>query len=155
MEYKIYLAGPITGLSYKETMNWRETIKSNLPKNYITFNPMRAKEELAKFEKIEINFELTDPVQSSLCSSRGVITRDFNDVKNCDAIIANLSDETKVSIGTVMEIAWAKAFQIPVIAIVSQQDKLYHHPMINECVGFRVKSLTDAIEILTTLLPIY
>lgn len=154
IRYKVYLAGLITGLSYGESVNWRKDAANEFYSSPIlTLSPMRSKPELSEYAIIGKTFELKDSVQNSLCCSRGIITRDYNDVKNCDAILVNLQDESKISIGTVMEIAWAKAFQIPVVAIVSEKDELYNHPMINECIGFRTKSLEDACEIIKTLLP--
>lgn len=154
IRYKVYLAGPITGLSYDESVNWRDNVELTFEESPIlTLSPMRSKPELSEHNVIEKVFELKDNVQNSLCCSRGIITRDYNDVKNCDAILVNLQDESKISIGTVMEIAWAKAFQIPVVAIVSEKDELYNHPMINECIGFRTKSIEDACEIIKALLP--
>ncbi len=58
----------------------------------------------------------------------------------------------KVSIGTVMEIAWAKAFQIPVIVIMEKEGNLHDHPMIRDCIGFRVETLLEAIWLTKVLL---
>jgi hypothetical protein len=48
-----------------------------------------------------------------LSCARGITTRDYNDCKRCDILVANFLGADKISIGTVMEIAWAKAFPNP------------------------------------------
>jgi nucleoside 2-deoxyribosyltransferase len=69
--------------------------------------------------------------QHTMSSITGINVRDYNDTKTSDAILVNLLDcGQKVSIGTVMEIAWARAFQIPVV-IVMEEDNIHQHAMLS------------------------
>ena len=69
-------------------------------------------------------------------------------------IIANFLGAEKVSIGTVMEVAWAKSKQTPVIAVMEKEGNPHDHPMMTEVFGFRVETLEEAVDIATvTLLP--
>jgi nucleoside 2-deoxyribosyltransferase len=144
--YLVYLAGPISGLSYDDSVNWRDDFAKKVSPQIICLSPMRGKQYLKREKIIDGSYE--DKVMSS---SRGIITRDYNDCKRCDALIVNLLGSTKISIGTIMEIAWGKAFQKPII-LINDDNNIYNHPMINECVGFKVPNLDEAARVLLTLL---
>jgi len=124
--YKVYLAGPITGQSYDGSTEWREEAKNTLDKYGIDgYSPMRGKAYLSKEDKIKDSY--SDYTMSSI---NGINVRDFNDCKTADAILVNfIGCGTRVSIGTVMEIAWARAFQIPIV-IVMEKENVHNHGML-------------------------
>lgn len=138
--YSVYLAGPITGISYGNATDWRHWFADALPTSIEAFNPLRGKDYLR--HEVEIKAEYKNV---ALSCARGITTRDYYDVRRADLVVVNLLGASKVSIGTVMEIAWAKAFQIPVILIIEEKDNVHDHPMIQESVGFRVNTLEEAI----------
>lgn len=146
-KYIAYLAGPITGLSYDNAIDWREEFISYMPEDIECMSPLRGKTYLDGVDNISASYE--DYV---LSSARGITTRDYNDCKRCDILVANFLGSTKISIGTVMEIAWAKSFQTPVIMIMEETGNIHEHPMISECVGFRVKTLKKAADIAKVVL---
>lgn len=147
----VYLAGPITGCSYGGCANWRETAIQQLRTRGANpvqgLCPMRAKEYLAKEEKISGSYEW-----SAMSSARGITTRDRFDCTRCDVILVNLLGATKVSIGTVLEIAWADANRIPIILVMEKAGNPHEHPMISELAGFRVTTLDEAIDIAIAIL---
>jgi len=122
---KVYLAGPITGYSYGEVSNWRDSIKDILADVGIHgYSPMRGKVYLSKEEEIKDSYS-----NHTMSSIDGINIRDFNDVKTSNALLVNLLDAKHVSIGTVMEVAWARAFQIPIV-IVMESDNIHEHGML-------------------------
>lgn len=122
---KVYLAGPITGLSYTSATSWREEVRNILfMHNINAFSPMRGKVYLSKEDKIADSYS-----DHTMCSISGINVRDYNDVKTSDALLINFLKCTSISIGTVMEIAWARAFQIPVV-IIMESDNLHTHGML-------------------------
>lgn len=124
---KVYLAGPITGQSYGETTAWREETASLLRArhNILGFSPMRGKAYLSNEDRVKDSY--SDHTMSSI---NGINVRDYNDVKTSDTILVNLLRcGSRVSIGTVMEIAWARAFQIPVV-IVMEKGNVHEHGML-------------------------
>lgn len=145
---KVYLAGPITGLSYKESTEWRDIAAQELSYAGIeAYSPLRFKSYLAQYKSM--------PHTSNypLSTARGMFTRDYNDCMRADVILVNLKGAKTVSIGTVMEIAWAKAFNKPVVLLTDEDcNNIHEHPLINECVGFRVFKLEDAIEMVKAVL---
>jgi nucleoside 2-deoxyribosyltransferase len=116
---------------------------------------MRAKEALGRQDRISRNFN-DYAKNGAFFTSRGIMTRDFNDVKRCDALLVNLlgyKAEDRVSAGTIMELAWAYAFQKPaVVAIEASGNPHDNHPMIHEAMPFRVTTLDEAIDAVAVIL---
>lgn len=147
-QYKVYLAGPITGCSFNECVDWREEFISQLPPQIHGMSPLRGKSYLEEEKEIandSSQMKLVKEVQTVLSSERGLTTRDYNDVRTSNLVVANFLGTTKVSIGTVMEVAWARAFQIPTILVIEPTGNVHEHAMIRDSVGFRVASLEEAV----------
>lgn len=148
MAKRVYLAGPISGLTYDQGNEWRlQAIKELTAIGIEAYSPMRAKEYL-RAEGV-----LTGSYSSGLfSSSRNIMTRDYDDCRRADLIMANMLAYPKVSIGTVMEIAWSYAHRIPLVMIMEKEGNLHEHPMIAEAIGFRVDNLEDALTIAKAIL---
>jgi hypothetical protein len=137
----VYLAGPITGLSYEGCTDWRELAIKELGIAEITgLSPMRAKDYLKDESFVGDEYQNT-----VLSSSRGIITRDRWDTTRCDLILVNFLGAEKVSIGTVMELAWADAFRTPSIVVIEPEGNPHDHSMIREITGFRVETLEEGL----------
>lgn len=144
MRPKVYLAGPITGLSWADATEWRNCVASCIPS--IEFlSPLRSKEYLAGEDSLKDHY-----LVSPLSTPRGITTRDRWDAMRCDALFANLLGSKKVSIGTVMEIAWADAVRVPIVLVMEKEDP-HWHSMILECAGFVAPDLGSGINILRAL----
>lgn len=150
---KVYLAGAIAGLGFDDATNWRYQAKHALAERGIeALDPMRAKNELSSRGRISTNFHDYETC-GAFFTSRGIMTRDFNDVKTSDAGLVNLLGTTKVSAGTVMELGWYYALQKPVVVVIERQGNPHdNHPMIHEAMRFRVETLDEAIDAVATIL---
>jgi nucleoside 2-deoxyribosyltransferase len=147
-DFLVYLAGPITGLTYDQGQDWREYVAQALPKEFQAISPLRAKDvRLARVGIIEDTYE-DDP----LTTAKGITTRDRMDCTRSDLIIMNLLGATRVSIGTMIEIGWANANNIPIILIM-EKGNLHNHAMVRECAGWTVDNLEHAITIAAATLP--
>jgi nucleoside 2-deoxyribosyltransferase len=147
----VYLAGPITGLNYDGCTDWRETAISELAEFGIKgVSPMRGKEYLKSIGVISGTGEEYAHL-GPISLPRGVMTRDRFDATRCDALLVNLLGAPKVSIGTVMEIAWADLSRIPIVCVM-EAGNVHEHMMINEALGYRVDSMEQALHILKVLL---
>jgi nucleoside 2-deoxyribosyltransferase len=148
----VYLAGPISNCSYNECTDWREYAVGNLRDSGIMgISPMRSKEYLANHNKIQVHCKSDHKYSEMLSSPKAITTRDRWDCTRADAVLVNLIGSKTVSIGTVMEIAWADASRTPIIAIM-EDGNIHNHPMIKECIGFTVTSIDDALYIIKSLL---
>lgn len=143
----IYLAGPISGCTFKGCTTWRKEFRELMPEGVECLSPMRDKEYLDAEELIEHDY----PDQVLSCQ-RGIMTRDFFDCTNATLIVVDLRGATRVSIGTVMEIAWAYATRTPVVAIMEPEGNLHDHPMVREAIGFRVETPEQAARVVRSIL---
>lgn len=144
--FTVYLAGPITGLTYNGTVEWRqEAIDTFKQYNIQGLSPMRAKEYLAGNNDI-IGDSYEDTV---LSSQRGIYARDKFDCHRCDLVLVNMLGAKKVSIGTVMEIAWAASNNTPIVLVMEKEGNIHEHSMLKEACPFRVDNLKEALR--TTL----
>lgn len=148
----VYLAGPITGLDYAGATDWRFAAKAELAKAHIVaYSPMRGKEYLSAVKEFTADGDAYKGL-GVLSSNRGIITRDRWDATRCNLLLANLLGAKKVSIGTVMEIAWADAQRIPIVCVIEPEGNPHEHGMITEVIGYRVETLAAAIHIIKAIL---
>ena len=146
----IYLAGPISGLSYKDCTQWREDFARAVEPSIQCYSPMRYKSYLSNEGVIKDQYDQI--TTTPLSTQKGIMTRDFFDCERADVIVANLLNSKKVSIGTCMEMAWAFQNHTPVIAIMEEKDNPHDHAMIRETIGFRVTNVKEAIELAKAIL---
>jgi nucleoside 2-deoxyribosyltransferase len=104
---KIYLAGGMQNLTFKEQTEWRDYIKRSLKNDYL------------KLEIVDptnyYNFETV-----AYDSNREVKEWDLNEVRTSDLIIVYFNDPN--SIGTAQELQCANEHNIPVIGIYENQE---------------------------------
>lgn len=163
--FKVYLFGPISGLSYDDAIDWRTVAKEMLADlsggRIEGYSPMRSKSYLSAEKTIIDTYEDT-----LLSSSRGIITRDRFDCMTCDAGLGNFIGAAKVSIGSVIELGWLDAWRKPIVLAMEKefgqvnqltdefQSNVHEHSMIREITGFRTEDLDQAIEtVVKVLLP--
>ena len=146
MPFRVYLAGPISGLSWSGSTEWRDYVSNKLsPQGIECLSPLRFKNFLEGELRIEGSYE-----EHPLATARGIYTRDKGDVSRADAILVFLTGAERVSIGTVMEIAWADMLNKPII-LVSEDSNIHNHPMINESIGYTLSTLDEAIDVIRAL----
>jgi len=146
MKY-LYLAGPITGLSYGQSTDWRQYVADRLPSYICPVSPMRGKKYLEGEQKIAASYE-----EIPLSCQRGITCRDRHGVMSCDMLFVNLLGASVVSIGTVMELGWADMLRKPIVLVIEKEGNIHDHPMIREVIGFRVDNLDDGIKIADAVL---
>lgn len=154
MSKSVYLAGPIGGLNYAGATTWRDQVTTELKSVGIeSLDPMRFKEFLDK--ETCISAEADAHGEHPLAKSKGILTRDFFDCQTADVILANLlpcKETGIVTIGTVLEMAWAHAFQKPLVVIGAADDIHVKHPMIHQIIGYRLDTLDAGIRVVKAIL---
>jgi nucleoside 2-deoxyribosyltransferase len=151
IERVIYLAGPITGLSYGEARHgWREYFPTLLPPHIHCSSPMRGKDHLAG---IEVIAGRNDAYKGNpMTSGKGITTRDRNDVRTCDLMVANFLGAPAGSLGTAIEFGWADAWRKPIITVMEPEGNPHDHLMITEIGGYIVHTLEHAARLATLIL---
>lgn len=146
---KVYLAGPIYGLNYEGATSWREEARGLLEDyGILALSPMRAKDHLKNEKSINHFYDGVEPMSTS----KGIITRDRNDVRTCDIVIAYLKGADRASMGTCIEFGWADAWRKPVIMVAEPGDLHEEHGMMSEIAGYKVEEVGEAVEIAAALL---
>jgi len=124
MDYLIYLAGPITGLTWAEATEWRVEAHNRFADAGITsgnryqcLSPLRGKEYLKDETDIKHSYD-----EHQLSSAKMINSRDMFDVRRSDLLIVNLKHAKKVSIGTILEIGAAFILNKPIIVIMEPEE---------------------------------
>jgi hypothetical protein len=178
----IYLAGPITGCDYNSArFGWRKDFADILATIQYErqpdmddwlhcFSPMREKEFLEKDQCISGSADYGS--LHGFGTPHGILTRDHNDVRNCDAMVACFLGAKRVSIGTCVEFGFAHAYRKPLIMVMEDArtetgewkggqggdyetivvKNPHDHVFLRACAGYVVPSLKHAAEIAYSLL---
>lgn len=148
---KVYLAGPITGLTYDEGQDWRtEAIDYFAAHGIHALSPLRNKEFLRTFGKLNDQYLNVNP----LSDDSGIVTRDRNDVKTCDCVLMNLLGAQKVSIGTMIEVGWSDAYRKPLIVVMEKTGNINEHSMLRGIAGYRTESLNEGMALAASVLSV-
>jgi len=128
MSKSIYLAGPITGLTFDDADEWRIQARTELAKHGIDgLSPLRGKSYLRMLG--ELSPECVKEGSAGILSTpRAIMTRDFYDATTCDVLLVNLLGATHISTGTVMELAWAYQKRTPTVVIMEPASGLHILP---------------------------
>lgn len=145
----VYLAGPVTGLWRVDAADWRQEADAGLlVHNIHTIDPLRMLPP-----SIGPRDVLADDMEGACSASdpSAVLARCHWDVQRCDVVLVNMNGATTVSIGTTMEIAWAVAYNKPIV-IVDEPNGPHDHCMIRSSTPYFFASLDDAIDVIYRLL---
>jgi hypothetical protein len=146
----IYLSGPMTGKTMAEALDWRRHAAEALTDaGFNVLDPLRGLSAVYKPNDI---LGGTSGEHELGMLNHSWFMRDKFDVMQADILLVNLCGASKVSIGTVMEIAWAfiKGTYI-IIAIEPEGDNPHHHIFVNECACKLTDTPKDGVDyILTT-----
>jgi len=144
----IFLAGPLTGVPYKDALKWRSYVESKLPEGIAALSGLRGKAYLSNEQVLKDAYP-----EHPLSAAQGTITRDRYDVAHCDALFVNFLDTDKVSIGTIMEMAWADARRIPIV-LAMETGNIHDHAFVRQVAGFITRDLDDAIKTIVDVVTI-
>lgn len=150
----VYLAGPITGLTYDDGQDWREFAQEWLAAESIDgFSPLRAKAHLRALGVLD-NAGKPDSAYlglNALSEPAGITARDRFDCMGRDLVLVNFLGAERVSIGTCIELGWADAARRPIV-IAMEEDNVHRHAMANQVAGFIVPTLEDALTVCKAVL---
>lgn len=149
---KIYLAGPITGKTASEANDWRESFSRALAESgFVGVSPLRC-------EPIRGNvYNSSTESDPMFGTPRAIASKNYLDVQRCDLTLCYFptkQTEQRVSLGTVIELAWAFSLRKPTI-LVSDYAPILEHPVMQANAGWIVKDLDQAMEIIKGVFTIY
>ena len=143
MKKHVYLAGPILGCTGPEANDWRIGVDLKLRDlGIIGVSPLRCEPLIGE----RYTAEHPDP---RFGVPRAIAAKNLFDVRSCDITLAYLPKPApgrKQSYGTIVEVAWARAFGKQVI-LVSDDPFVLAHPVIDACVDWKLGTLAEAIDV--------
>jgi nucleoside 2-deoxyribosyltransferase len=142
---KIYLAHPISGLSFDEVVAYYMVTKQSLSLHYDVFYPMIGKGYLRTEKTLKAG-----GYQKPLSTNHAILGRDRWMVQTCDIVYVDFTGSEVASIGCVMELAFAKAYGKHVIAVIPETN-VHNHAFVLECADVVFPTHEEAIEYLKTL----
>lgn len=103
---KVYLAGPISGLTFDEAVEYRADLENALPEGWEALSPMR--------DKDYVGGVLTDTFDGGTAA----VTRDLTDIGLlADAVLIDIRMADRVSVGTMAEMGYAFASGKPIVTL--------------------------------------
>jgi len=155
----VYLAGPISGLTWEEATKWRQDVAAQLGDLGITVrDPFRGKDFIKRKIKRQGGFD-TEALavhkkgEHPLVSGHGIVMRDLWDVASCDMLLVNFLGADRVSIGTVVEIATARA-KGKYILVVMEDGNPHQHPFITELASMVLDDWDEALSLVPVILGV-
>ena len=144
----VYLAGPITGLSYDEAVDRREELAQPLREakgvRIVPLSPMRGKKNLARQQVLK-----SGGYRSPTSTDAAIVARDYNDVQRCYIMVADLLGCTEKSVGTCIEFGLCLAWRKFVVTIMEPGDENPHsHGFIREISSVIVHTREQAIKVI-------
>lgn len=140
---KVYLAGPISGLRQAEAVGWRGRAREELAgAGYRVVDPMRGHDSRRAEEALRADGH------NWPYGPKAVFRRDKHDVERCDIILVNLTAASRVSIFTMMEMAWAEQWNKFVLTVM-EDGNIHEHLAVREASSLVVPTLEEAIKYLT------
>lgn len=144
----VYLAGPISGLTYREArFGWRQEVASRLDPGITVLSPMRHEGHLSEVQGA-LKKDYPDHFFSK---SKVIFQKDVLDIKRADVVLVNFLGVTDVSKGSLVEIGMAYAWDKFIIVLIDEGG-IYDHPFVTEPASAVLHNLDDAIAIINSLL---
>lgn len=150
---KVYLSGPITGLTYKQARcGWRKEVGDTLSRSGIgVLSPMRHEGHLAELEKKKITEEVLKPINHFFSQPKMIVEKDFLDIDAADIMLVNFLGAKKVSQGTIAEMGYAYAKDKSIITVMDN-DNVHNSVFVREMSAAVLDNMEDAVHVIQSLL---
>ena len=151
MKGPVYLAGPITGLTWQKADDWRlNTAKELAAVGIGCIDPLRGMRYAGKATGDGAHHELEG--HSKLSAGHLITCRDAYGVRCCSALLANLLGAKKVSVGTTLEIGMAYALNKYIMLVMEPEGNPHDHGIVLDMASTVCNTMEDATQAMTILL---
>lgn len=135
---RVYLAGPITGLTMEQSLAWRRRVADALPPHIGILDPLRYPDEkwVGQRSATDVKVDI-----------RAIVRRNEFDVRRSDIVFANFEGSFELSVGTIVEMAlghgWGKG-----IICCCPETNIHYRPHITQIADIVFENLDPAIQYL-------
>jgi hypothetical protein len=145
---RAYCARPITGCTYQEVVEYYQGLIEELQAmGFETLFPLCAKSYL----RCERDGLKPTGYTQPLSTNHAIKTRDKWMINMSDILYLNLTGAKSVSIGCVMELAWAEEFNCHTI-VVMEKENIHQHAFVLECADVVFDTEKEAVNYLDKLI---
>lgn len=138
----VYLSGPMSGLTGPQMTEWRRPVASMLEAaGHIVRDPTRG----MPFADQPVPLD-KDYAKTGTANNHAAFSRDKFDTLSADILLVNLLGATKVSIGTVMEMAWAHLTGKFVVTVMEPEENLHDHAFVREVSAVVLDTVDAAVD---------
>lgn len=151
---KVYLSGPITGLTYKQARyGWRASVAEVLEKDGIgVLSPMRHEGHLAELARRTIKADMPEPVFNHFFSRpKMIVAKDLLDIDMSDIVLTNFLGTKVVSQGSIAEMGYAYAKDKTIITVMEPGNP-HDSVFVKEMSAAVLDNLDDAVAVIRSLL---
>ena len=143
---RIYVAGAISGGKVEDVKSYFTNMSKELSSyGFDVLSPMTGKGKLRTSDTYRA-MDYPDPI----ATNRAIIGRDRWMVGQADVIFCNLSGATRVSIGSMMELAWAYELRKHIV-LVMEKDNIHQHAFVKMVADIIFETSEEALEYLESL----
>jgi nucleoside 2-deoxyribosyltransferase len=142
----IYLAGPMSGLTWRQALAWRKVVEAELSSRWRLINPVRAQVPEERMDDI-----IPCPTQKNRkkvdlwVTATGVTAQDEFFIDQSDWILAHFLGAEIVSIGTVWEMGYGWANNKKIITVL-EPESIHDHGFVRRRSHVFTPSLDEAIQ---------
>lgn len=138
----VYLAGPMTGMKIEDVRAWRLKAKDKLAEfGFTVLDPSRGLMFLKPEEVVQ------DAYVDEFKETKHVIfERDRFDSIRADILFVNLKHCNRVSIGTMMEMAWAHQAGRFIVTVIEKEGNPHMHAFVREASSIIFEDPEEACE---------
>lgn len=141
----VYLAGPVTGLTFQEAVAWRNEAAVALAN--MTNGHVQALDPLRGLTPSDFQSHAQGWFDSARCTAASFMIRDLYDIDRSCCLLANLVGMKSPSIGTMIELGYAFAKNVPIF-LVAEKDI---HPWVTRMSAERFSGITPALQAIAHL----
>lgn len=141
----IYLAGPMSGLTWRQALEWRRECEAELSSRWRLINPVRAQvPEENMDDVIPYSTQLNTEKVDIEVTATAITAQDEFYIDQSDWILANFLFAPKVSIGTVWELGYGWRARKKIYSIIEPGSE-HDHPFVRRRSHVFTPDLPDAI----------
>lgn len=147
----IYLAGPMTGLSWEKTLAWREHVEVELGRDWKILSPARPQQDQDRTKVLKLQTQENNEL-NLWDTATGVVASDTFLIDQSDWVLANFLGAEKISVGTVWELGYAYHARKKIIVLMSKED-IHNHPFTRRGVDMFTDDIEQVIEFFKRIKP--
>lgn len=150
MKPTLYLAGPMSGLTWRQALEWRKQATDILHTHWRIINPVRHQVSVEQLDEI-IPCGVQDDSHTALhlCAT-GLCAQDEFYIDQSDWLLCNYLDAVRPSFGTVWEQGYAWGRNKHILSVI-EPGSLHDHPFVRRRSHVFTPNLDDAIQYFVTI----